>query len=198
MPGFEKTINAWLYGLIQNQARQTGDTPPVAFNKYMQAALQKGGCEGWVQVELAIMFESMPYFSHVEREWGIYTNAQKSCDFVVTFDKRDGTPAAECIVELKCESLWHSANLGLATMPHKQWSEVAKDVTKLTGERKPAYHDTPALVLVVAFSPQATAGLDQYFAAQLAQDSELKQVYTARHFGEDYEIAIYAVPVFAA
>jgi hypothetical protein len=192
---YEKVFGAWLYGLVQGLQRQTGDHPPVSYSKYLQAAFQKGGCEGWVQVELAILFESMPYFSHVEREQPVYTDTRKACDFLVTFDKKDGSPIGQCIVEVKCETLFHSSDLGRVTMDHKQYQEVAADVNKLKYERSPAYASTPALVMVVAFSGEAIRGLDNYFAPALLDNSERKQIFDAEHFGERYSLAIYSIAV---
>ena len=194
MADFEKQIGAWMYGLLRRMQHTTEGPHPVHFSKYLQAVLQKGGCEGWVQVELAILFESMPWCVSVERERALNPPGRKAVDFLLGYREQDGRVTPR-LVELKCESLFHSADLGHVTMHHSQSEEVQKDVEKLLKPRSPALAGAPSCVLVVTFSQEAERSIDHHFADQLARDAEIKQVLIAEHFGERYRLCVYAVRV---
>lgn len=190
--GMEKQVGAWMYGLIKNQNMQTQQGQ--AYNKYLQALLQKGGAEGWVQVEIAIFFESIPAVVNVHREKHIYQNPNKKVDFALEC-KNDVGQWFGYLVELKCESLFHSAELGRSTMDHTQYAEVQVDVDKLKYERSPEFASNGSCVLVVTFSREAEQAIDNHFQHILNDDPECKQELELQHFGEWWKVCVYALPV---
>ena len=72
--------------------------------KFMIAFNQKGGIEGWAQVEFALALSNM--FTTVQREVPVYTNKALRADIVCT--NGIGAAAVHEIVELKCESIFQS------------------------------------------------------------------------------------------
>ncbi|KAL8780875.1 MAG: hypothetical protein Q9213_006265 [Squamulea squamosa] len=64
------------------------------------AYTQKGGWEGWAQVEIAYLVQDHYPNVTIDREVNVYTGTRKENDFVIR-DKKNVTPIQ--IVELKCE-----------------------------------------------------------------------------------------------
>jgi hypothetical protein len=71
-------------------------------NKIQQIYLQKGGWEGWAQVELALHFTAIGGWN-CQREILVYHGSQKRADLLLTAE--DGPPNTT-IIELKTEALW--------------------------------------------------------------------------------------------
>ncbi|KAL9035865.1 MAG: hypothetical protein Q9180_004621, partial [Flavoplaca navasiana] len=70
------------------------------------AYTQKGGWEGWAQVEIAYLVQVRYPNVTIDREVNVYTGTRKENDFVVK-DNNNVTPIQ--IVELKCERGTQSA-----------------------------------------------------------------------------------------
>src|SRR4030095_113015 len=109
-----KQLMGWTLQLIKDS-----EIAEPRSNKFMNACLDKGGAEGWVQTELTALYKTLPNTAWVQREQHIYTNQGQEVDFLI---KCNNGPLT--CVELKVESLFHSAELGRVTMPHKQWEPV--------------------------------------------------------------------------
>ena len=62
---------------------------------------QKGGWEGWAQVEIAYLIQIKYPNVTIDREVNVYAGAQKENDFVIT-DNQDPRKPKQ-IIELKCE-----------------------------------------------------------------------------------------------
>jgi len=69
--------------------------------KIAAAYKQKGGWEGWAQVEIAYLVQDKYPNVTIDREVNVYTGTQKENDFVI-IDKNDATKPKQ-VVELKCE-----------------------------------------------------------------------------------------------
>lgn len=117
--------------------------------------LQKGGWEGWAQVE--IMSAMTGNNISVQREMAIYTDPKKAVDFIVNFQSPD--VKKQICLELKCESLFQSSQDGRVHSDNKIWEKVANDLAKLYNERTPYYKETQALAAAIVFSPQAYEAL---------------------------------------
>ncbi len=100
-----KQIMGWTLGLI---AQEQGDN----YNKFVAAVLQKGGAEGWVQVELDAIYKTLPNTAWVQREQHIFINAKEAVDFLIKC--KDGP--VTCL-ELKVESIFKSGTEGLFFKP---------------------------------------------------------------------------------
>jgi len=143
-----KQLMGWTLGLIAKE--QSGDT-----NKFISAVLQKGGAEGWVQVELNEIYKTLPNVIWVQREQHIFKNASEKVDFLIKC--KDGPSTC---VELKVESLFQYAVQGRSTMPHTQWRTVGDDVAKLSNDRNDTYRNEPAYVVAIVWSNEAISGMD--------------------------------------
>ncbi|KAL8730547.1 MAG: hypothetical protein Q9166_004001 [cf. Caloplaca sp. 2 TL-2023] len=77
---------------------QSDDKVPL---KMEAAYTQKGGWEGWAQVEIAYLVQTKYPNVTIDREVNVYTGTQKENDFVI-IDNTDATKPKQ-IVELKCE-----------------------------------------------------------------------------------------------
>jgi hypothetical protein len=175
-----KQLTGWTLGLIQKKQGETS-------NKVMAAALKKGGAEGWVQVELDRIYETLPNTAWVQREQPIFEGAEK-VDFLIKC--KDGP---EACLELKVESMFQSADLGRSFIPHRQWSLVEKDVQKLQTERNADYARAPAYVVVILWSPEAIEGLDQWLRATgLTFERER---YEALHQDIRWPVTIYVITI---
>lgn len=157
-------------------------------NKFIGAVLQKGGAEGWVQVELKERFDTLPNYPSVQREEHIYENPLAKVDFLIGC--RFG--GQYMCVELKVESLYHSSDLGRVTMAHKQWTEVADDLAQLQ-KRKAEFIGHPACAVAIVWSQEATAGLDHWLGSQPGV-SPMKDTIRIDHQGELYDVSVYVIP----
>ncbi|KAJ3745982.1 hypothetical protein DFH05DRAFT_901333 [Lentinula detonsa] len=98
----------------------------VNAQKIAAAYNQKGGWEGWVQVELAIVLQQ--HFggdgqATVLREQYVYNGTQQRCDILIDTKKYNGEHFTN-MFELKCESSGNAGNFR---------TEVEKDCTKIGG-----------------------------------------------------------------
>jgi len=174
-----KQLMGWTLGLIHIEQ---GDN----YNKFIAAVLRKGGAEGWVQVELDQRYKTLPNVAWVQCEQAIFQDRNEKVDFLISC--RGGSTAC---VELKVESLFQSADLGRSTMPHRQWTLVSSDITKLTLGRSAAYAQAPAYVVAILSSPEAIAGLDTWLRSSgLAY---LREVYPTDHDGVQYPVTVYVI-----
>ncbi|KAH7879303.1 uncharacterized protein C8R40DRAFT_590845 [Lentinula edodes] len=111
---------------------------------------QKGGWEGWVQVELARHLQQ--YFGHegvaeVTREEYVYNGTDQRSDLLITTTKTNGD-AFTNMFELKCES---SGNSG------KFRTEVKADCAKINNGVWNAKYN-PCKAWIVAFGVSKTVG----------------------------------------
>lgn len=74
----------------------------IPTNKILQIYSQKGGWEGWAQVELALHFTALGDWN-CERERQVYAGNAKRADLLLT---SQGGQLDTTIVELKTEALW--------------------------------------------------------------------------------------------
>lgn len=74
--------------------------PNVTF-KIAAAYNQKGGWEGWAQVEIAYLVQQKYPEVTIDREVNVYIGTKKENDFVIT-DKNDASKPKQ-VIELKCE-----------------------------------------------------------------------------------------------
>ncbi|KAJ4490752.1 hypothetical protein J3R30DRAFT_131739 [Lentinula aciculospora] len=96
----------------------------VNAEKIEKAYNQKGGWEGWVQVELAMYLQKVlggQGIATILREQNVYNGNSQKCDFLIKTQKENGEYFTN-MFELKCES---SGNAG------KFRTEVRDDCTKI-------------------------------------------------------------------
>lgn len=177
-----KQLMGWTLGLLLREQGRGGAT-------LMSGALTKGGVEGWVQVELDNIYKTLPNTSWVLREQPIYVNPREAADFLICC----AFGALTCI-ELKVESLYHSADLGRVTMDHKGWEIVQADVLQLArGNRKPDYQAASAYAIAIVWSQEATRGMENWLAQRmLPYECERMRV---NHDGGAYEVSVYIIDV---
>jgi hypothetical protein len=179
-----KQIMGWTLGLIQKQQTER----PVPSNGFVAAVLQKGGAEGWVQVELNGIYNTLPGVAWVQREQPIFTNPREKVDFLI---KCQAGPTT--CVELKVESLFNSADEGRATMPHTRWQVVNDDVLKLRDQRSLQYQHDAAYVVAIVWSSEATAGMNEWLrGAHLTHERE---EYPVVHDNERWTVTVYVITI---
>jgi hypothetical protein len=176
-----KQLLGWTLGLIAKQ--QFGNS-----NKFVAAVLQKGGAEGWVQVELTERYETLPNVAWVQREQHIFNGAFDKVDFLI---KCNG--GSETCVELKVESLFASADQGRSTMPHTHWQSVNGDVEKLRDDRNPTYSGQPAFAVAIVWSTEAINGMNGWLPMS-GLTFECEQ-YLATHGGSGWPVTVYVITV---
>lgn len=176
-----KQIMGWTLGLLLNS--QNGPS-----NKLMGGALSKGGVEGWVQVELEAIYNTLPNTSWVQREQNIYNNPLDKADFLICCS--DGSFTC---VELKVESLFQSSDAGRVTMPHTGWRVVEDDVAQLAEKRKPDFQAARAFVVAIVWSEEAIGGMDIWLSLRLL-DFEREQILV-EHGGGTYRVTVYVITV---
>ncbi|KAI5210764.1 hypothetical protein AUEXF2481DRAFT_411375 [Aureobasidium subglaciale EXF-2481] len=76
-------------------------------NKIAAAYNQKGGWEGWAQVEIAYLIQTKYNNVTIDREVNVYSGTKKENDFVIT--DKGNPPKPKQIIELKCERGTQSA-----------------------------------------------------------------------------------------
>lgn len=76
-------------------------TDNIVPRKIAAAYHQKGGWEGWAQVEIAYLVQDKYPNVTIDREVNVYFATQKENDFVIT-DNHDPTTPKQ-VIELKCE-----------------------------------------------------------------------------------------------
>ena len=114
--------------------------------------LQKGGWEGWAQVELERKYKTLPGLEWVLREQNIYEEKREAVDFLISSDS-----GLFCI-ELKCESLFQSAEDGRVTKDHKFYEKVITDIRKFD-RRLEEFQAATACVIAITVSEEAAAGV---------------------------------------
>lgn len=176
-----KQIMGWTLGLI---AREQSDN----YNKFVAAVLQKGGAEGWVQVELDARYKTLPNTAWVQREQHIFENAREKVDFLI---KCNNGPTA--CVELKVESLFQSGEEGRSTMPHTRWQVVNDDVVKLQSGRNATYAGQPAYVVAIVWSNEAIAGMDQWLPGSGLTFQ--REQYLAQHDNSNWAVTVYVITI---
>ncbi|MEO3471744.1 hypothetical protein AAFN86_07750 [Roseomonas sp. CAU 1739] len=177
-----KQIMGWTLGLLL-KAQNEGN------NKLMGGALTKGGAEGWVQVELDDIYKTLPNTSWVQREQYIYVNPLEAVDFLICCS----SGALTCI-ELKVESLFHTAKLGRVTMDHKGWQIVHDDVVQLAASnRKADFQAASAYAVAIVWSEEATLGMDHWLSQRMLA-FEREQILV-NHDGGQYRVTVYVIEV---
>ncbi|KVL45999.1 hypothetical protein [Burkholderia territorii] len=145
-----KTIIGWAEGALVERSTLTQyrRTPePVDY------FLEKGGWENVLKLWLSSKFRELPGTPTVECEQAIYQDPHQNVDILI----RPPLGKAICI-ELKAESLFHSALQGRQTVPHKFFDEVGDDIEKLRLV-KPKYADAIKMVIAVCFSVEAAESM---------------------------------------
>lgn len=176
-----KQLMGWTLGLIANEQSNN-------YNKFVAAVLQKGGAEGWVQVELDTIYKTLPNTAWVLREQHVFAQAADKVDFLI---KCNNGPTA--CVELKVESLFKSAEEGRSTMPHTRWQVVNDDVRKLQNGLSPQYQGQPAYVVAIAWSNEAISGLDGWLPTSGL--TYQREQYLAQHEGSDWAVTVYVITI---
>lgn len=147
-----KQVIGWIEGwILKNQ------------QKVIQAFLEKGGWEGWAQVELAEVLRQLPQGPTVQREHPIYDNSREAVDFYISWAYNAHPPLC---IELKCESLWQSAKQGRQYIEHVFYKEIQDDIEKLQSSRKFAYSGQAAYVVAITVSELAAQGLRERLAPE--------------------------------
>jgi hypothetical protein len=147
-----KTIIGWAESALASRCRPTQErrTPePVDY------FLHKGGWEQVLKLWLAVQFAGLPGNPRVECEQPIFQNNQQNVDILIT-------PALgqRICIELKAESLFHSAMQGRQTVPHKFFDEVLDDINKLRTTRQ-EFANAMKMVIAVCFSNEAVSSMRQ-------------------------------------
>ena len=93
LPDITDVVDRIWYWIKQSDAKV-----PI---KITTAYYQKGGWEGWAQVEIAYLVQDKYANVTIDREVNVYAGTQKENDFVIT-DKYDATKPKQ-VIELKCE-----------------------------------------------------------------------------------------------
>lgn len=140
--------------------------------------LQRGGLEGWVQVEIAnALVSRLPPEVHVEREVSyaalVGGTANLRVDIAILFPQGAPVDRPRLGIELKIESLFQQANLG-GSLAQRYLSDVEK-VTPY------AFSPTTAFVVCgIAITEEANRGME-HATAQLNQSGTLDGHYAARY-----------------
>ncbi|RQS17877.1 hypothetical protein [Burkholderia sp. Bp8998] len=145
-----KTIIGWAEGALVERSKPTQyrQTPePVDY------FLEKGGWETVLKLWLSSKFRELPGNPTVECEQAIYQDPRQDVDILI----RPALGKVICI-ELKAESLFHSALQGRQTVPHKFFDEVADDIVKLHSVKQ-QYADAIKMVVAVCFSVEAAQSM---------------------------------------
>jgi len=179
-----KQIMGWTLGLIAQQQTEA----PHPTNKFISAVLQKGGAEGWVQVELDAIYKTLPKTAWVQREQPIYKDQGKAVDFLIKC--QDGP--LTCI-ELKVESLYQSAELGHVTIAHGQWQRVQADITKLQTERSPEFSDAQAFVVAIVWSAESIVAIDSWVSETGLPF--FREQYQAQAENSPWPVTVYVIAV---
>lgn len=178
-----KVLMGWTLGLIQQE-----QSKEIEYNKFIAAVLKKGGAEGWVQVELDEIYNTLPNVASVEREQPIFANKKDKVDFLIGC--RGGS--AVC-VEIKVETLFHSADLGRVALPHRQWQPVSTDVQKLQTQRTQQYAQAPAYAVAIVWSQEAIQGMDWWL--RTSGLSFLREQFPADHPGGPWPVTVYVIVI---
>jgi hypothetical protein len=118
--------------------------------------MQKGGWEGWAQVELMNYLNAMGGTT-IQREIPIYVNPKYSADLIVNF--QDPVIEHQICIELKCESVFQSAYDGRQKKPNRIQDKVSVDLLRLKEQRHGRYIKSMALMLAIGFSEEAFKAL---------------------------------------
>lgn len=117
---------------------------------------QKGGWEGWTQVELMNYINKLG-LTVVQREIPIYYNVKHAADLIVNF--QDAQVNKQICIELKCESVFQSAYDGRQKLHNRIQDKVSADILRLTTQRRDDYQTAFALMLAIGISPEAYKAL---------------------------------------
>jgi len=178
-----KQLMGWTLGLLQ---QSEGINPPS--NKFINICITKGGAEGWVQAELDQIYKTLPNTIWVQREQNIYNNSSEAVDFVI---KCKNGPCT--CVELKVESLFHSASLGRVTMPHKQWQSISDDIQKLKQKRNPTYSGEPAYAIAMVWSNEAISGIDGWL--KTSDLTYIREAYPITSEEMQWTVVVYVISI---
>jgi hypothetical protein len=181
----EKQIGSWAEDFLEKSK-----------DGYVPAMLQKGGLEGWVQVELARQFQSLPGCINVQREQPIYVDPKMAVDFQIDYRQPDHT-VGYTFVELKCESLFQSAELGRVTIDHTQHRLLAEDYEKLKYSRRQPFDNCCGCVLAIVFSDEARRGVEneKIFEDLLSADREIRRDHRTDQGRDSWNLTVYTFPV---
>jgi len=145
-----KTIIGWAETALVNRSKPTQErrTPePVDY------FLHKGGWEQVLKLWLATQFTSLPGNPTVQCEQPIFQNHQQNVDILIT-----PVLGSHICIELKAESLFHSAKQGRQTVLHKFFDEVLDDIDKL-GTTRQEFANAIKMVIAVCFSNEAVESM---------------------------------------
>ena len=176
-----KQLMGWTQGLVAGRQHDGS-------NDFMAAVLSKGGAEGWLQVELNKIYNTLPNTSWVQREQHIFNAPKHKVDFVIMC-----TNGRRTCLELKVENLFKSSEEGRVTMNHTRYQEVATDVARLMSERNPDTRGDDAFVIAVTWSEEATAGMDHWI--QQAGLNGQRDAVTVRHENMDWVVTFYVIVI---
>jgi hypothetical protein len=137
------------------------------YSEISKIYLQKGGWEGWAQVELALAFSLRYEKINVFREETVYSGSNRRADLTLMLAGHQTQ-----VVELKVESLWQDQSLGVSGFVNA----VKEDISKITiNSLKPAFR--PALVYAVGIS----CGNDQVAAYTMEPSSWIPYEHIYRY-----------------
>jgi hypothetical protein len=145
-----KTIIGWTETALVNRSKPTQErrTPePVDY------FLHKGGWEQVLKLWLAVQFAGLPGDPTVQCEQPIFQNNQQDVDILIT-----PKLGPRICIELKAESLFHSAMQGRQTVLHKFFDEVLDDINKL-GTTRQEFATAMKMVIAVCFSNEAVESM---------------------------------------
>lgn len=139
----DKTIYGWVQSWVLNNKE-----------KIVQIYLQKGGWEGWAQVELASHLASLPGHPNIERESHVFENDRQAVDIKITCN--DGTVF---LVELKCESLFASAGGSTISGGNSTYALFEADINKLRYARNTSANTMAIMIAVSSEAQEGFSGL---------------------------------------
>ncbi|MDG9670896.1 hypothetical protein ONV78_24365 [Hahella sp. CR1] len=150
----EKQIFGWAQGWAKNKGEEI-----------VRNFMQKGGWEGWAQVELANVFQTLPGDGvvNVEREVHAYQNARQAVDIKIT----DVNQQKSFLVELKCESLFASADSATQQAGNKFYLNFQDDIQKLRLRTK---QQSQPLALMFIISDEARRETDSFFGDSVQRE----------------------------
>ncbi|KAK7446507.1 hypothetical protein CaCOL14_010916 [Colletotrichum acutatum] len=137
-------------GATKNNGLVRGDR---VFNTIRNAYSEKGGWEGWAQVEIANFIKSGYTSLRVTREDGVYDGNTQRSDLIL----QNGS-GIRTIIELKCER---------GSAPNSRWivDEVIKDAEKLQGTLKTKFRPAICFAVGIAVTREAVMEIQKAYEA---------------------------------
>jgi len=176
-----KQLMGWTQGLVTKS--QDGGS-----NAFMAAVLTKGGAEGWLQVELNHIYNTLPNTVWVQREQHVYKDLSWKTDFLIQCQG-----GGQTCIEIKVENLFESSAEGRVTMDHTRYRAVQDDYERLKSDLNADHANDDAFVIAITWSQEATTGLDNWIR-QNGLNVERDQVMVS-HEKSDWLFTVYVIVV---